>query len=111
MDQARNQLAARQIGDITLWRIRELQVELQPIHIRIRAMYAEILQLYRDAGAPGGLSTPQAVIAWLLQTSATAGLPPDQVEYLRAWLGVFAELTRLMDATWGAAGTEQPPRG
>ena len=111
MDQARNQLAARQIGDITLWRIRELQVELQPIHIRIRAMYAEILQLYRDAGAPGGLSNPQTVIAWMLQTSETAGLPPDQVEYLRAWLGVFAELTRLMDATWGAAGAERLPRG
>jgi hypothetical protein len=111
MDQARNQLAARQIGDITLWRIRELQVELQPIHIRIRAMYAEILQLYRDAGAPGGLSNPQMVIAWMLQTTETAGLPPAQVEYLRAWLGVFAELTRLMDATWGAEGTERSPRG
>lgn len=111
MDQARNQLAARQIGDITLWRIRELQVELQPIHIRIRAMYAEILQLYRDAGAPGGLSTPQAVIGWMLQTSETAGLPPNQVEYLRAWLGAFAELTRLMDATWGGEGAERLPRG
>jgi hypothetical protein len=111
MDQARNQLAARQIGDITLWRIRELQVELQPIHIRIRAMYAEILQLYRDAGAPGGFSTPQAVIAWLLQTSETAGLPAGQVEYLRAWLGAFAQLTRLLDATWGGESAEESPRG
>lgn len=109
MNQARTQLAARQIGDITLWRIREIQVELQPIHIRVRAMYAEILQLYRDAGAPGGLSTPQAVIAWLLQTSETAGLPPDQLEYLRAWLAAFAQLTRLLDATWGGEGAEDFP--
>jgi hypothetical protein len=111
MDPARTQLAARQIGDITLWRIHEIQVELQPIHIRIRAMYAELLQLYRDAGAPGGLSSPQAVVAWLLQTSETAGLAADQVEYLRAWLGTFAQLTRLLDATWGGADADDFPRG
>jgi hypothetical protein len=111
MDHARTQLAARQIGDITLWRIRELQVELQPIQIRVRAMYAEIMQLYRDAGAPGGLSTPQAVIAWLLQTSETAGLPAAQVEYLRAWLGVFAQLTRLLDDAWGGEDAEDVSRG
>ena len=111
MDHARTQLAARQISDITLWRIRELQVELQPIHVRIRAMYAEILQLYRDAGSPGGLSTPQAVIAWLLQTGETAGLPAAQVEYLRAWLAVAAQLTRLLDAAWGGEAGADGPRG